>query len=120
MSSFGGIQTQDFLMRLKRGEETLPALLLDLARLMASMIEAIQRPELEDVQRLQAQLRQLIGDPQGLREICGLEGKLCQQCPFGAYLPSGFPCASEKQALCLPWIVVVHPGCNLRVDSKKG
>jgi len=109
MSSFGGIQTQDFLRRLKSGEQTLPALLLDLARLMQTMIEEIARPELEDVQRLQAELCRRIGDPQGLREICGLEGKLCQQCPFGAYLPSGFPYASEKQALCLPWIVIVHP-----------
>jgi hypothetical protein len=109
MSSFGGIQTQDFLTRLKRGEETLPELLLTLGRLMQTMIEEIARPELEDVQRLQAELRRLIGDPQGLREICGTEGKLCLRCPFGAYLPSGFPHASEQQALCLPWIVVVHP-----------
>jgi hypothetical protein len=109
MSSFGGIQTQDFLMRLKKGEQTLPELLATLARLMQTMIEEIARPQLEDVQRLQAELRRLIGDPQALREICGTEGKLCPQCPFGAYLPSGFPFASEKQALCLPWIVVVHP-----------
>ena len=49
------------------------------------------------------------GDAEDLRAICGTEGKLCSQCPFGAYLPSGFPYASETQALCLPWIVVVHP-----------
>jgi hypothetical protein len=109
MSSFGGIQTQDFLLRLKNGEQALPELLVTLARLMQTMIEEIARPQLEDVQRLQGELRRLIGDPQVLREICGTEGKLCTQCPFGAYLPSGFPFASEKQALCLPWIVVVHP-----------
>ena len=63
----------------------------------------------EDIQGLQAELRRLIGDPQRLRDICGTEGQLCGQCPFGAYLPSGFPYASEKQALCLPWIVIVHP-----------
>ena len=56
-----------------------------------------------------AELRRMIGDPQNLRDICGTEGQLCGQCPFGAYLPSGFPYASERQALCLPWIVVVHP-----------
>jgi hypothetical protein len=44
-----------------------------------------------------------------LRDICGTTGKLCGQCPFGAYLPSGFPYASEQQALCLPWIVIIHP-----------
>ncbi len=107
--SSSGIHTQDFLMRLKKIEDTLPPLLLELARVMQRSIEEIERPQLEDVQRLQAELRRIIGDPQGLREICGTEGKLCAQCPFGAYLPSGFPYASEKQAICLPWIVVVHP-----------
>ncbi len=109
MSSFGGIQTQDFLMRMQKNEATLPALLVTLARLMKTMIEEIARPELDDILKLQTELRQLIGDPQGLRDICGTEGKLCLECPFGAYLPSGFPYASEQQALCLPWIVVVHP-----------
>ena len=58
---------------------------------------------------MQAALRRVIDDPQRLRDICGTEGQLCGQCPFGAYLPSGFPYASEQQALCLPWIVIVHP-----------
>lgn len=104
-----GIQTHDFLMRLQKVGDTFPSLLLELAELMRRMIEEIDRPQLENVQRLQAELRRRIGDPQGLREICGTEGKLCAQCPFGAYLPSGFPYASEQQALCLPWMVIVHP-----------
>lgn len=104
-----GIQTHDFLMRLQKAESTLPPLLLELAQVMRRLIEEIAEPQLEDILRLQAELRRIIGDPQGLREICGTEGKFCPQCPFGAYLPSGFPYASEKQALCLPWIVVVHP-----------
>lgn len=104
-----GIQTQDFLMRLKKGGNSLPSLLVELASLMREMIEKLASPQLEDIFHLQAELRRMIGDPQQLREICGLEGKLCLQCPFGAYLPSGFPYASEKQALCLPWIVIVHP-----------
>ncbi len=104
-----GVQTHDFLMRLKKAEDSLPPLLLELAAMMQRMIEEIDRPQLEDIQRLQGGLRQRIGDPQSLREICGTEGALCGRCPFGAYLPSGFPYASEQQALCLPWIVIVHP-----------
>jgi hypothetical protein len=104
-----GLQTHDFLTRLQKAEESLPPLLLELAAVMRRMVEEIQRPQLADIQALQAELRRLIGDPQRLRDICGAEGQLCAQCPFGAYLPSGFPYASEKQALCLPWIVIVHP-----------
>jgi hypothetical protein len=104
-----GVQTHDFLMRLQRAEDSLPPLLLELAGVMQRMIREIERPQLEDIQALQAELRRMIGDPQHLRDICGTEGRLCSQCPFGAYLPSGFPSASEQQALCLPWIVIVHP-----------
>jgi hypothetical protein len=107
--STSGLQTHDFLTRLQKAEDTLPPLLLELAGVMRHMIETIERPQIDDVQALQAEIRRLIGDPQKLRDICGTEGKLCSQCPFGAYLPSGFPHASEQQALCLPWIVVVHP-----------
>jgi len=109
MSSYTGLMTHDFLARLSRVEEDFPPLLVELAGLMRRMIEEIARPQLEDVQELQGELRRLIGDAAELRAICGTEGKLCAQCPFGAYLPSGFPYASEQQALCLPWIVVVHP-----------
>ena len=105
----GGIQTHDFLTRLQKVEDTLPPLLLELARVMERMIQEIATPQVEDIRKLHEELRQLIGDVEGLRAICGTEGKLCSQCPFGAYLPTGFPYASEKQALCLPWIVVVHP-----------
>lgn len=104
-----GVQTHDFLVRLKKAEESLPPLLLELAAVMQRMIQEIERPQLEDIQALQTELRRLIGDPQRLRDICGAEGQLCGQCPFGAYLPSGFPYAAEHQALCLPWIVIVHP-----------
>ncbi len=105
----GGIQTHDFLRRLKKVEDTFPALLLELARVMERMIQELDRPQLEDILALHKELRQLIGEAEGLRRACGTEGTLCSQCPFGAYLPSGFAYASEKQALCLPWIVVVHP-----------
>jgi hypothetical protein len=107
--STSGVQTHDFLVRLKKAEESMPSLLLELAAVMRRMVEEIERPQLEDIQALQAELRSLIGDPQQLRDICGAEGQLCGECPFGAYLPSGFPYASEQQALCLPWIVIVHP-----------
>jgi hypothetical protein len=106
----GGIQTHDFLRRLQKVEEgKLHPLLLELARVMEAMIREIENPELEDIRKLQESMRQVIGDATGLRAVCGMEGKLCRQCPFGAYLPSGFPYASEEQALCLPWIAVVHP-----------
>ena len=104
-----GLQTHDFLTRLKKAEDSLPPLLLELAAVMRRMVEELERPQLADIQALQAELRRLIGDPQRLRDICGAEGQLCPQCPFGASLPSGFPHASEKQPLCLPWIVIVHP-----------
>ena len=104
-----GVQTHDFLVRLKKAEESLPPLLMELSAVMQRMIAEIERPQLEDIEALQAELRRMIGDPQNLRDICGTEGQLCGQCPFGAYLPSGFPYASEHQALCLPWIVIVHP-----------
>ena len=104
-----GLQTHDFLTRLKKAEDSLPSLLLELAAVMRRMVEELERPQLADIQALQADLRRLIGDPQRLRDICGTEGQLCSQCPFGAYLPSGFPFASEQQALCLPWMVIVHP-----------
>lgn len=113
----GGIQTHDFLTRLKKAETSLPALLLEMARLMERMITEIDQPQLEDIRKLHEDLRALIGDAAGLRDICGTEGEFCSQCPFGAYLPSGFPHASEKQALCLPWIVVVHPMPNRPPDA---
>jgi hypothetical protein len=106
----GGIQTHDFLRRLQQLEEgSLSSLLLELARVMEAMILEIESPQLEDIRELQRAMRRLIGDAAGLRAVCGTAGELCGQCPFGAYLPSGFPYASEKQALCLPWIAVVHP-----------
>ncbi len=107
--SYSGLQTHDFLARLNKVEEHFPPLLLKLARVMGRMIEEIDRPQLEDILKLQADLRGLIEDVEELRAACGTAGKLCSQCPFGAYLPSGFPHASEQQALCLPWIVIVHP-----------
>jgi hypothetical protein len=107
--STSGIQTHDFLTRLKKTEETLPPLLLALARVMERMVQEIANPQVEDIRKLHEELRELIGEGEDLRALCGTEGEYCGQCPFGAYLPSGFPYASEKQALCLPWIVVVHP-----------
>jgi hypothetical protein len=113
----GGIQTHDFLNRLQKVEDTLPPLLLELARVMERMIQEIANPQVEDIRKLHEELRQLIGDAEALRAICGTEGEFCSQCPFGAYLPSGFPFASEKQALCIPWIVVVHPMPESPPDS---
>jgi hypothetical protein len=66
--STSGVQTHDFLMRLKKTEDSLPALLLELAGVMRRMVEEIERPQLQDIQALQAELRRLIGDPQGLRD----------------------------------------------------
>jgi hypothetical protein len=109
MMSTSGIQTHDFLTRLNKLSEDFPPLLEELAGVMRQMIESIDRPQLEDVQKLYAELLSRIGDPARLRAVCGTEGRLCSQCPFGAYLPSGFAFASETQALCLPWIVIVHP-----------
>jgi hypothetical protein len=107
--STSGIQTHDFLARLARVGDDFPPLLLKLAGVMRQMIEEVDRPQLGDVQKLQAELRELIGEPTELRSICGDQGQLCSRCPFGAYLPSGFAYACEAQALCLPWIVIVHP-----------
>lgn len=104
-----GLQTIDFLGRLQKFEEELPPLLLEMARLLQRLIEEIEKPQLEDIQQMQAELRRMIGDRERLEAICGREGKLCLQCPFGAYLPSGFPFASANQPLCLPWIVVTQP-----------
>jgi hypothetical protein len=107
--SNSGLQTHDFLARLQKVADNYPPLLLKLALAMQRLIREIEQPQLEDILQLQVELRGLIEDVDELRSICGTEGKLCPECPFGAYLPSGFPYASEKQALCLPWIVIVHP-----------
>ena len=59
----GGIQTHDFLRRLQRLEESsLAPLLLELARVMEAMILEIECPKLEDIRKLQAAMRDLIGD----------------------------------------------------------
>lgn len=104
-----GLQTLDFLDRIKKFEEDMPPLLLEMSRLLQRMIEEIERPQLEDVQKMQAELLQMIGGSERLIAACGAEGKLCPQCPFGSYLPSGFPFASPEQPLCLPWIVLTQP-----------
>ena len=41
-----GVQTHDFLMRLKKAEDSLPPLLLELAAVMRRMVEEIERPQL--------------------------------------------------------------------------
>jgi hypothetical protein len=113
-----GLQTIDFLDRIKKFERELPPLLLEMAELLQRMIEEIERPQLEDVQKMQAELRQLIGDSERLIAACGDEGKLCTQCPFGSYLPSGFPFASPEQPLCLPWIVLTQPETQAQQASQ--
>jgi hypothetical protein len=104
-----GLQTQDFINRLEKSRQTLPPLILELAQIMREMVERIESPQIKDIVQLHEQLRQLIGIPQKLGETCGSEGLLCGQCPFGAYLPSGFPYASEQKPLCLPWISLTQP-----------
>lgn len=104
-----GLQTMEFLDRLKKFAGELPPLLVEMAELLQRMIEEIERPQLEDVEKMQAQLLQMIGDSERLIAVCGTEGKLCPQCPFGSYLPSGFTFASPEQPLCLPWIVLTQP-----------
>jgi len=104
-----GLQTMDFLGRLEKFEQELPALLLEMARVVKRMVEEIERPQLQDVQQMHVELLQIVKDSEGLIALCGREGKLCLQCPFGAYLPSGFAFASPSQPLCLPWIVLTQP-----------
>ncbi|MBI4643355.1 MAG: hypothetical protein HY790_10445 [Deltaproteobacteria bacterium] len=113
-----GLQTMDFLDRIKKFEGELPPLLLEMAELLKRMITEIERPQLEDVQRMQAELRRMIGGSERLVAVCGAEGKLCLQCPFGAYLPSGFPFASPEQPLCLPWIVLTYPEAQVQPASQ--
>ena len=64
-----GLQTHDFLMRLKKAEDNLPPLPLELAGVMRRMVEEIERPQLQDIQGLQAELRRLIG---GTLSVCGI------------------------------------------------
>jgi len=106
--SYYGLQTLDFLERCQKVEAELPPLLLEMAQVLKQMIEEIDRPQLEDVLRMQAKLLEMVRDSEQLITICGTEGKLCPQCPFGAYLPTGFPFASPTQPLCLPWIVLTQ------------
>jgi hypothetical protein len=107
--SFYGLQTLDFLERCQKVGEELPPLLQEMAQVLKKMIEEIEQPQLEDVQQMQSELLQMLSDPERLVAACGSEGKLCSQCPFGAYLPTGFPFASPTQPLCLPWIVLTQP-----------
>jgi hypothetical protein len=111
-----GLQTMDFLERIKQFEAGLPPLLLEMAQLVRLMIEEIERPQLEDVQRLQAELRRMLGGSEQLIALCGAEGKLCLQCPFGSYLPTGFSFASPEQPLCLPWIVLTQPEAGAKKE----
>jgi len=116
--SFYGLQTMDFLERIKKFEGELPSLLLEMAGLLQRMIEEIERPQLEDVQGMQAELRRMIGGSERLAAVCGTEGKLCLQCPFGAYLPTGFSFASPEQPLCLPWIVLTQSYAQVQPASQ--
>jgi len=113
-----GLQTMDFLGRLEKFEKELPPLLLEMARLVQRLIGEIERPQLEDIQQMQADLRRLIGEAPRLEAVCGTEGNLCPQCPFGAYLPTGFSFASLRQPLCLPWIVLTQPEAQAGANAK--
>ena len=117
--SFYGLQTLDFLERCGKGEEAIPPLLQDMARVLKKMIEEIERPELTDVQKMQGQLLEMVVDAAHLIAACGTEGKLCSQCPFGAYLPTGFPFASPTQPLCLPWIVLTQSPAQVQAESRQ-
>ena len=112
-----GLQTLDFLARLQKFEQELPPLLLEMALLLKRMIEEIDKPQLEDIQQMQAELLKMVSDSERLVAVCGTEGKLCPQCPFGSYLPTGFPFASPTQPLCLPWIVLTQPEAQGRAAS---
>lgn len=103
-----GLQTSDFLERMEKFEQELPALLLEMSQVVKQMIEEIERPQLEDVKKMQDELLKMLNDSERLIATCGTEGKYCVQCPFGAYLPTGFPFASPEQPLCLPWIVLTQ------------
>jgi hypothetical protein len=116
--SYYGLQTMDFLERCKKFGEEMPPLLLEMAQVLKKMIEEIDRPQLEDVQKMQGKLQEMLGGSERLLAVCGTEGKLCGQCPFGAYLPSGFPFASPTQPLCLPWIVLTQPEAQVQTDRR--
>jgi hypothetical protein len=111
-----GLQTMDFLERIKNFEAELPPLLQEMSHLLRRMIEEIERPQLEDVQKMQGELLRMIGDSEKLRALCGDAGNLCGKCPFGAYLPTGFNFASPTQPLCLPWIVLTQPEAWAKKD----
>ncbi|MDD2903945.1 MAG: hypothetical protein PHU44_16075 [Syntrophales bacterium] len=114
-----GLQTSDFLERMEKFEQELPPLLLELSQVVRQMIEEIERPQLEDVQKMQEELLKMLGDSEQLIAVCGTEGKLCVQCPFGAYLPTGFPFASPEQPLCLPWIVLTQPISKQQAENQQ-
>lgn len=118
--SYYGLQTLDFMERLQKFEQELPPLLLEMAQLLKQMIEEVERPQLEDVQKMQAELLQMIEGSERLTAACGIEGRLCAQCPFGAYLPTGFPFASPDQPLCLPWIVLTQPTAQPQAVRPQG
>ena len=117
--TYYGLQTSDFLERLQKFEQELPPLLLELSQVVKQMIEEIERPQLEDVQKMQEELLQMLRDSERLIAACGTEGKLCVQCPFGAYLPTGFPFASPTQPLCLPWIVLTQPISQQKAENRQ-
>ena len=114
-----GLQTQDFLERMEKFEQELPPLLLELSQIVKQMVEEIERPQLQDIQNMQEDLLKLLSGSEQLTAVCGTEGKLCVQCPFGAYLPTGFPFASPEQPLCLPWIVLTQPISKQRAESQQ-
>ena len=114
-----GLQTRDFLERMEKFEQELPPLLLEMSQKVRQMIEEIERPQLEDVEKMQEELLQMISGSEQLIAVCGREGKFCVQCPFGAYLPTGFPFASPEQPLCLPWIVLTQPISKQRAESQQ-
>jgi hypothetical protein len=116
--SFYGLQTLDFLERCQKFEEEMDPLLLEMAQVLKKMIEEIERPQLADVQKMQADLLEMVSDSERLIAVCGREGKLCPQCPFGAYLPTGFPFASPTQPLCLPWIVLTQPEAQVQAEGR--
>ena len=97
-----GVQTHDFLMRLKKAGDSLPPLLLELAGLMQRMVEELERPQLADIQALQAALRALIGDPHRLRDICGTEGNLCANARLGHICLPGSPMPRRNRPCACP------------------
>lgn len=99
-----GFQTEEFISRFETYGKDLPLQINLMAEALQIMIREIEKPKPDDIKKLHSTLRQMIKNEESLTDICGTDGRLCQKCPFGAYLPQGVAFASPSFPFCLPWI----------------